>query len=125
MHHPDYLKRDTGGWTNMRTLVQFFGRHKQSCMGPVDDYVRAYGSQFATLDDAKEAAFIALLSGTRGSRMALLVAAAEVVTPLSSASGHAGADGRRTTMKIFLKPIAIRANGGQSSDRQPFLRESR
>ena len=28
-------------------------------------------------------------------------------------------------MKIFLKPFAVRANGGQSSDRQPFLRESR
>ena len=53
--------------------------------------------------------------------MTILMAAVETVAPLSSASGYAGADGRRATIKMFLKPIAIRANGGQSLDRQPFL----
>ena len=43
MHRPDYLKRETGGWITMRTLVQVFRSHEQSSMGPVDDYVRAYG----------------------------------------------------------------------------------
>ena len=112
-HRPDYLKRDTGGWTNMRTLIQFFTRHKLSCMGPVDDYVREYGAQFATMNDAKEAAFITLLSGAEGSRMSFLVAATEVVVPLSSASGHAGAGGH------FNEDIS-EANRYQSERRTVF-----
>ena len=90
-------------------------------MGPIDEYVNQHRAAFGTTEDARAAAFVALLSGSRGGRMVILMAAMETVAPLSSASGYAGADGRPTTIKMFLKPIAIRANGGQSLDRQPFL----
>ena len=66
-------------------------------------------------------AFVALLSGNRGGRMAILMAAMDVEAPLPSASGYAGADGRSTKIKGYLRPIAIRTNGGQSLDRQPSL----
>jgi hypothetical protein len=102
----NYLPRDSGGWIRLDMLIDFLDRHRQCCMEPVDDYARQHRAYFGSVDDAREAAVVSLLSGSRGGRAAILMA-------------------MRQTVKMFIKPIALRANGGQTLSRQPFLQAVR
>ena len=102
-------------------LADFFTHHKQSDMCPSGDYITENSRMFSPEEDAKIAAFVANLVGSQGSRTTVLSAAMEELTPLSSASSQARVEGKRERIKIFLKPVAVRACGGQSQDRQPFL----
>ena len=80
---------------SLDVLAGFFTHHKQSDMGPIEDYIKENSRMFASEEDAKIAAFVAHLAGSPGSRTTFLMAAMEELTPLSSASSKARVEGRK------------------------------
>ena len=103
----------------LNVMADFFTHNKEDEMAPIEDYIKEHLHLFRSEQDVRIAGIVAHLAGCRGS--IILMAAMEELIPLSSASSQARVEGKRERIKRYLKPVEVRACGGQSQDRQPFL----
>ena len=112
---------DSGGCVTLDHFAGFMIKYRQSDMGPIEEYCKLHGRKFDTWADAQMGAFIAYLVGSTGGRTTVLMAYVDEVIPVPSAPGQARVEGMRERIKGFLRPVAIRACGEHTMDRQPFL----
>ena len=118
----DHLKRDSGGWIDLQNLSEFFSPPRYYDLAPIEEYVQEHGGLFHSTSLARVGAFIACYSGESGSRISLLMAVR--VTKVES-MGEGKRHPVQTTLRCYLRPVALRACGGITDQNQRFLQQSR
>ena len=108
--HGYYLHRDAGGWIELSELKNFLLDSEQEAIWK---WVDKHENLFVDRGMAALGAIISCLATGCGNRLSILVAVRTI---------------RRNgplTFRKYIRPVALRANGGMSDEHQRFIREAR